>query len=73
VVGIIKFLLISSAGLCCCKISWDIFGIKDKCAKMLGPCRCAFAIVLFVWWVVDWARILTDEFPDGNNRPLIPW
>jgi hypothetical protein len=25
VVGIIKLLLIGSAGLCCCKISWDIF------------------------------------------------
>jgi hypothetical protein len=37
------------AGLCCCKISWDIFGIKNKCAKLLGPCRCAFAITLFVW------------------------
>jgi hypothetical protein len=48
VVGIIKLLLIGSAGLCCCKISWDIFGIKDQCAKMLRPCRCAFAIALFV-------------------------
>jgi hypothetical protein len=27
--------------LCCCKISWDIFGIKDKWAKMPSPCSTA--------------------------------
>ena len=24
-----------------------------------------------IWWLVDWIRILVDNFPDGNGLPLI--
>ena len=30
-------------------------------------------LLTVVWWVVDWARILADKFPDGNGMPLSPW
>ena len=23
-----------------------------------------------IWWLVDWIRVLTDTFPDGNGLPL---
>ncbi|CAF0850185.1 unnamed protein product [Adineta ricciae] len=26
-----------------------------------------------IWWLVDWIRILTNAFPDGNGQPLLPW
>ena len=33
-----------------------------------------FKIITFggmgIWWLVDWIRILTDSFPDGNGLPL---
>ena len=73
VVGIIKLLLISSGGLCCCVVSCDFFGVKEKCSAMMGPCRAVFAIALFVWWVVDWVRILLDSFDDGLGHPLTAW
>ena len=30
-------------------------------------------VVTTVWWIVDWARILANKFPDGNGIPLLPW
>lgn len=30
-------------------------------------------IAVLIWWLVDWIRILTDKFPDGNGAPLKPW
>lgn len=30
-------------------------------------------LVTIVWWIVDWARILANKFPDGNGVPLLPW
>jgi hypothetical protein len=26
-----------------------------------------------IWWIVDWIRILIDEFPDGNRIALQGW
>jgi len=26
-----------------------------------------------IWWLVDWIRILTNAFPDGQNYPLFEW
>jgi len=28
---------------------------------------------LGIWWIVDWARILADDFPDGNDKPIGDW
>jgi len=28
---------------------------------------------LGIWWLVDWIRILTDDFHDGNGIPIGPW
>jgi hypothetical protein len=32
-----------------------------------------FTLLAFAWWIVDWARILGNKFPDGNAVGLIPW
>ena len=29
-----------------------------------------FFIIIGIWWLVDWIRILADSFPDGNGIPL---
>ena len=73
IVGIIKLLLISSSGLCCCVVSYDFCKIREKFDKFMGPLRCVFGMALFVWWVVDWVRIFLDSFEDGLGRPLTPW
>lgn len=26
-----------------------------------------------IWWLVDWIRILTNSFNDGNGYPLLDW
>ena len=26
-----------------------------------------------IWWLVDWIRVLTDSFPDGQGAPLLDW
>jgi hypothetical protein len=26
-----------------------------------------------IWWLVDWIRILTNSFPDGQNYALLEW
>ena len=30
-------------------------------------------LIIFIWWITDWLRILTGVFRDGNNAPLQPW
>lgn len=31
------------------------------------------ALISFVWWIVDWSRILGNRFPDGNGVALSSW
>ena len=42
-----------------------------------GCIICLFMIILilgpFVWWIVDFASILAETFPDGNGQDLIPF
>ena len=26
-----------------------------------------------IWWIIDWVRILTDLFKDGNGYGLLDW
>ena len=30
-------------------------------------------LLSLAWWIVDWARILSDKFPDGRGNSLMPW
>jgi len=32
-----------------------------------------FGCAALIWWIVDWARILAMEFPDGNGQSLAPF
>jgi hypothetical protein len=29
-----------------------------------------FSSISLAWWVIDWARILANKFPDGNGVKL---
>ena len=75
VVGIVKLLLIGQAGICCCQARCETccccctFG--DCLKTCFGPCGWLISIGIFIWWVVDWVRILTDSFPDGKGVELI--
>ena len=32
-----------------------------------------FTLLAFSWWIVDWARVLGNRFPDGNGASLMSW
>ena len=70
-VGIIKLLLIGQAGFCCCSLKFEIFSCNERMMKCLGPCRWILSLATLLWWVVDWIRVLTDNFPDGNMMGLL--
>ena len=55
-VGIIKLLLI---------------GYQEGMEKCFGPCSWIVGLGVILWWVVDWARVLTNNFPDGNGLELL--
>merc|ERR1719431_778631 len=68
-VGIVKLLLIKFK-CCCCSISFTSGeGYEISCCD---SCCCGRLVSfgIFIWWVVDWIRILTDNFPDGNGTEL---
>ena len=70
-VGIIKLLLIGQAGCCCCSFKFDCCSFKEGMEKCFGPCSWIVGLGVFLWWVVDWARVLTNNFPDGNGMELL--
>ena len=70
-VGIIKLLLIGQAGLCCCSVKFGFCSLQEGLEKICGPCSCLVGLGVFLWWVVDWVRILTNTFPDGNGMELL--
>jgi hypothetical protein len=46
---------------------------KDKDDGLQACCACIGVILSIgstIWWFVDWIRILTSVFPDGNGAPL---
>ena len=71
IAGIIKLFLIGHAGLCCCSFKFDISSCQEGLKKCLGPCRWIISLATFLWWVVDWVRILIDYFPDGSGMELL--
>ena len=74
-VGIIKLILIGQAGFFCCSIEFEM---DDEDVMVtwpgtwdLAPCRWILSLAIFLWWVVDWVRVLTDTFPDGSGLELL--
>jgi hypothetical protein len=43
--------------------------LKSK-LRRISTCLCLAA---FTWWIVDWARVLGNKFPDGNGHVLMSW
>lgn len=70
-VGIIKLLLIGQAGLCCCSVKFGFCSLQEGLEKICGPCSCLVSLGVFLWWVVDWVRVITNTFPDGNGMELL--
>ncbi|CAF0867161.1 unnamed protein product [Adineta steineri] len=66
--GILKILL--SAGCCI----WNPLAARSKSRTATTAASClsvTLTLISFVWWFVDWIRILLNSFPDGNGAPLI--
>ena len=70
IIGIVKFILITLAGFCF--FSFDLKLCKCELSKIafLVPCLWIVRLFIFLWWVVDWARVLTNTFTDGSGMQL---
>jgi uncharacterized membrane protein len=69
-IGICK-LLIS----CGCCSGWPLLTLSTRRISglmiMIGYIlNILFSLTALAWWVVDWARILANKFPDGNGVEL---
>jgi hypothetical protein len=66
--GILKFLI--AAGCCI----WSPLAAKSKSSSATTAASClsvSLTLISFIWWIVDWIRILVNSFPDGNGAPLV--
>jgi hypothetical protein len=65
--GILKLLI--SAGCCI----WSPLAARSKSKNATTAASClsvSLTFIAFVWWLVDWIRILFNSFPDGNGASL---
>lgn len=66
--GILKFLI--SAGCCI----WSPLAARSNSKTATTAASClsvSLTMIAFIWWLVDWSRILFNSFPDGNGAPLV--
>lgn len=66
--GILKLLI--STGCCI----WSPLAARSKSKNATTAASClsvSLALVAFIWWFVDWIRILFNSFPDGNGASLV--
>ena len=56
---------------CVYKIQSD--GSRITLFMLLSSLIVIITVGNFSWWVVDWVRILTDSFKDGNGFDLLDW
>ena len=74
IAGILKLVLVCG----CCSV-WFLAYMRHEIQSLplLKPRSYAFclyvSLCVFVWWIVDWARILGNRFPDGRGVALTPW
>lgn len=70
-IGVLKLLLGCLSG-----IAWSLarFGTSSESNKMkIRNINGCITLLVLTWWIVDWARILGNRFPDGNSTGLLPW
>lgn len=66
--GILKLLIFAG----CCIWSPLAARSKSKTATTAASClSVTLTIISFIWWLIDWIRILFNNFPDGNGAALI--
>jgi hypothetical protein len=66
--GILKLLVSAS---CCI---WNPLAARstNKNAATAASClSVTLTLISFIWWFVDWIRILLNIFPDGNGAALV--
>ncbi|CAF1031620.1 unnamed protein product [Rotaria magnacalcarata] len=73
VAGIIKLLI----SLGCC-IGWPFtFASKEeksrKYISISSFINAILTVASVIWWLIDWIRILSNVFYDGNGAPLQRW
>jgi hypothetical protein len=44
--------------------------VQAKARLIMAAFLAVVELTMVIWWFVDWIRILTDSFPDGNGVPL---
>ena len=66
--GILKLLIFTG----CCIWSPLAARSKSKTATTAASClSVTLSIISFIWWFIDWIRIIFNNFPDGNGAALI--
>jgi len=70
IVGLLKLFISFS----CC-ICWPLLTIGahrvSKLMLMFGYIGgISFSLICLFWWIIDWARILANKFPDGHGVEL---
>lgn len=66
--GILKLLVFTG----CCV--WSPLAARSKSKNATTAASClsvSLTLISFIWWLVDWIRILFNTFPDGNGAALI--
>jgi hypothetical protein len=66
--GILKLLI--STGCCI----WSPLAARSKSKSAMTAASClsvSLTLISFIWWFVDWIRILFNSFPDGNGASLV--
>jgi hypothetical protein len=52
---------------------WYYLSTGNRCYIVAGVFKMLTFGGLGIWWLVDWMRILTNSFNDGQRMPLLEW
>lgn len=66
--GVLKLLI--STGCCI----WSPLAARSQNKNATTAASClsvSLTLIAFIWWLIDWIRILFNSFPDGNGVSLI--
>lgn len=67
-IGLLKF-LISTAGCIWTRLSF--INRTKTSAIVAGGLGVSLGFISIIWWIIDWIRIISNHFPDGNGVSLI--
>ena len=72
-IGIFKLLwpIVALFGIAAASAVWLRVDIREK--RIADNIVIAAKLCVGFWWLIDWCRVLTDSFPDGNGESLAPW